>query len=71
MEDPDKLGFETEEIVSLLDETEDVDDSFENKVSPGVVELVVKEPLVVSSFCEDGVAPETEVEGCDVSNETS
>jgi hypothetical protein len=59
-----------EEAVTLLDETEEVDDSVENKVFPGVVEFVVNEPPVVSSFGEDGVAPETEVEGCDVSNET-
>jgi len=32
-------------------------------VCTGEVELVVEMPPVVSSLCEDGVAPATEVEG--------
>ena len=47
---PDMIAFETEEAVSLLDKKAKVDDTLENKVCPGDVELVVEMPLVVSSL---------------------
>ena len=65
---PDKLAFDRAEAVTLLDESVKVDDTFETTVCPGEVELVDMPP-VVSSLCEDGVAPATEVEGCEVSKE--
>ncbi len=59
---PDKLAFDRAEAVTLLDESVKVDDTFETTVCPGEVELVDMPP-VVSSLCEDEVAPATEVEG--------
>ena len=58
---PDKLAFDMAGALSMLDEAGNVDDTFETTVCPGEVELVDMPP-VVSSLCEDGVAPATEVE---------
>jgi hypothetical protein len=59
---PDKLTFDMAGALSMLDEAGNVDDKLETTVCPGEVELVVEMPPVVSSLCEDGVAPATEVE---------
>ena len=60
---PDKLAFDMAGALSMLDEAGNVDDKLETTVCPGEVELVVEMPPVVSSLCEDEVAPATEVEG--------
>ena len=59
---PDMIAFDMAGAVILLDEARNVDDTFETTVCTGEVELVVEMPPVVSSLCEDGVAPATEVE---------